>query len=209
MTGRPDFDELVGDDLSGAERERLLRTHELLLAAGPPPELSPEVEAGPTLAMTLGRARDVRRLRRRAALLLAAALAVAVVFLGGYIVGNRDTGKTPASSPAVKTLELHGTAAAKGAVGSLQIRQAEQGNWPMTLAVVGLPTLPARGYYEVFLVRNGKPWAPCGSFVVRKSDRGITVTLNAPYALRPGDSWIVTKQLPRGNGPGEPVLVPA
>jgi hypothetical protein len=158
--------------------------------------------------MTLGRARDPRRVRRGAALLLAAALAVAVVFIGGYLVGNRDGGTSP-SPPPVRTLELHGTSAAKGAFASLRLGSAEEGNWPMTLTVVGLPTLPARGYYEVFLVRNGKPWAPCGSFVVQRSDVGFTVTLNAPYALHPGDSWVVTKQLPGTSGPGQPVLVPA
>ena len=43
MSG-PDFDELVGgDDLPGPERERLQRVHELLVAAGPPPELPPEL----------------------------------------------------------------------------------------------------------------------------------------------------------------------
>ena len=39
----PDFDELIGNELEGDERERLLRVHELLIAAGPPPELPPEL----------------------------------------------------------------------------------------------------------------------------------------------------------------------
>ena len=54
MTRRPDLEDLVGADLDLSERERLRRVHDLLLQAGPPPELSPEIEAGPTLAMTLG-----------------------------------------------------------------------------------------------------------------------------------------------------------
>ncbi len=55
MTRGPDFDDLVGTDVEQAERERLRRVHDLLLEAGPPPELSPEIELGPTLAMTLSR----------------------------------------------------------------------------------------------------------------------------------------------------------
>ena len=36
----PDFDDLVGTDLDPAERARLERVHDLLMAAGPPPDLS-------------------------------------------------------------------------------------------------------------------------------------------------------------------------
>ena len=49
MTRRPDFDDLVGQDVPPEERARLHRTHELLLEAGPPPELSPEMDAVPPL----------------------------------------------------------------------------------------------------------------------------------------------------------------
>ncbi|MBV8258824.1 MAG: hypothetical protein JO073_13500 [Actinobacteria bacterium] len=202
MTHGPDFDELIGGDVGGPERERLRRAHELLLVAGPPPELSPELEAGPTLALTLGRDRGAARFRRRAALLLAAALAVAIVFIGGYAAGNRNTG-TNAAGPAWKTLSLHG---ASGAVATLRIERAEQGNWPMTLAVQGLPQLPQHGYYEVYLARNGRAWAPCGTFVVGRRSTGLTVRLNAPYELERGDTWIVTKQLPGENGVGPTVL---
>ena len=52
----PRFDDLIEDDVTGAERTRLEKVHELLVAAGAPPELSPRLESGPTLAMTLGKA---------------------------------------------------------------------------------------------------------------------------------------------------------
>ena len=39
----PDFDELVGNDLGSEERDRLRRAHELLVAAGPLPELPPSL----------------------------------------------------------------------------------------------------------------------------------------------------------------------
>ena len=44
MTDRPNFDELVGgDDLSTDEAARLQRVHDLLIEAGPPPELPPHL----------------------------------------------------------------------------------------------------------------------------------------------------------------------
>ena len=71
MTRGVDFDELM-EDADPGDRERLRRVHDMLVAAGPPAELPPEIEAGPTLAMTLGRRRSARRMKRRVALLAAA-----------------------------------------------------------------------------------------------------------------------------------------
>jgi len=84
----------------------------------------------------------------------------------------------------------------------------EAGNWPMQLNVTGLPKLPPRGYYAVFLVRNGKIFAPCGTFVVAGVAHGTSVKLNAPYRLEHGDSWVVTKQMPGNHEPGPVVLRP-
>lgn len=201
MTRTPDFDELVG--LDDPERERLRRVHALLVAAGPPPELSPELEAGPTLAVTLGRRRRAR-VRPRLMLLAAALTALALAFLGGYLAGNNGGGLASA-----RTLRLAGTHAAPGALASLRIDPVDvAGNWPMELSVTGLPKLPRGAYYEVYLVRGGKPWAPCGTFVVAGAGRGTAVRLNAPYRLRKGDTWIVTKHLRDGAEPGATVLRP-
>ena len=63
MTPPPEFEEIVGGDVEAAERARLARVHALLVQAGPPPELSPELESGPTLGMTLAR-RPARGRRR-------------------------------------------------------------------------------------------------------------------------------------------------
>ncbi len=95
MNRNPKLDELVGTETTGAERERLQHVHELLLEAGPPPELSPELEAGPNLKMTVGKRRRV--VKQRAMLLLAAAVALSLIFLGGYAVGNQR-GRLSASS---------------------------------------------------------------------------------------------------------------
>jgi hypothetical protein len=197
----PDFDDLVGADVVGTERERLQRTHELLVTAGPPPELSPELAAGPTLAMTLSRRPG--RVRRRLVLAAAAVVAVALVFVGGYAAGN---GSHSSGAPPVRTLELRGTAAAPNALASLRLLPADAGNWPMTLSVTGLPATPERGYYEVYVVRGGKPWASCGTFVVSNPETATTVTLNAPYRLRPSDSWVVTSHPAGSSGPGPTVL---
>jgi hypothetical protein len=196
----PDFDDLVGD-VDGLEAERLRRVHDLLVTAGPPPELTPQMEAGPTLAMTLGR-RGRRPVQRRVALLAAAIVVLLVAFLAGYIAANDRTASG-------HLLRLQGTAAAPGAQASLRIQEVDpSGNWPMELAALGLPKLPAKTYYEVFLVRDGKIDAPCGSFKVRSATDSVSVHLNAPYRLDEGDSWVVTRQHVGDRTPGTVVLKP-
>lgn len=203
MTRTPDFDELVGPEVDPAERARLRNVHDMLLLAGPPAELSPEIEGGPTLAMTLHRPK--RRRGHRTLLLAASIAALAVVFLGGYIVGNGNGNGLDAG----KTLSLHGTKAAPDALASLRIQPVDAaGNWPMQISVTGLPKLPPHGYYTVYLMRDGKPWAPCGFFVVKSPTHGISVWLNAPYKLKQGDSWVVTKQMPGHHEAGPIVLRP-
>jgi hypothetical protein len=200
----PSFDELIGVDVETGERERLRRVHEMLLVAGPPAELTPEQERGPTLAMTLGGKRE-RGVRNRVLLLAAALVVIALAFLGGYITGNGSSNSLASGH----TLQLAGTQAAPSALASLHILPEDYaGNWSMTLDVEGLPKLPAHSYYEVYLTRNGKPWAPCGTFVVAGLEHGTVVTLNAPYALRNGDSWVVTRQAPGENDPGPVVMKP-
>ena len=199
-TQPPDFDELIGSDVEASERARLRRVHSLLVQAGPPPELSPSLEAGPTLAMTMTR-RPVR-VRRRVMLLAAAVSVLALAFLAGFITGNSG-GKT-----AGKVMQLTGTPAAPNAFASLQIEPADAaGNWPMRISVKGLPAVHGHWYYEVFLMRDGKPYAPCGTFKVA-TNQATVVNLNAPYRLKHGDTWIVTKQPPDSKTPGQVVLRP-
>ena len=204
MNRDPRLDELVGADVTGAERQRLQRVHEMLLEAGPPPELTPELEAGPTLEMTLGKKR--RAAKPRAMLLLAAAIMVLLVFFGGYAVGNHGGGKS--SRTAVIRQELKGTSIASQAEGTLEVWNSNDGkNWPMTLSVVGLPKLPPHNYYEVYLLRHGKPWGSCGTFRVAGAPGTATkVTLTAPYSLKKGDSWVVTRPGRGGTEPGQTVL---
>jgi hypothetical protein len=203
VTRVPNFDELIGPDVDHVERERLRAVHDLLVQAGPPAELSPEIEAGPTLAMTLQR--RPRRRGHRVALLAAALALVALAFLTGYITGNGGGEGLQGGT----TLALVGTKAAPNALASLRIEPADgSGNWPMRISVTGLPKLPPHGYYTVYLERNGKQLAPCGYFVVAASNRGTSVYLNAPYDVRKGDTWVVTKQLPGHHEAGPVVLQP-
>ncbi len=201
----PDFNELVGAEATGAERERLRRAHELLVQAGAPPELTPQLRKVPSFGVA--RLQRRRVVKRRAMLLLAAALSILAVFAAGFAVADHRGGSAKTDRSAA-TLALQGTKEAPHARATLEVWHARSGNWPMTLTVKGLPKLPRHTYYEVYLVRNGKPWGSCGTFVVSKPSQPLTLTLNAPYALRNGDSWIVTRPGPAGSEPGKTVLGP-
>jgi Anti-sigma-K factor rskA len=189
MTTRPpDFDELVGEGLAGDERARLRGVHDLLVAAGPPAELSPELEHAPKVGGTV---HFLPRRRRGAVLLLAAALAAAV-FGGGFLTGAVTHG---GSKSAVTVIPMHGTPVAPDALASISLQDVDKaGNWPMRFTVQGLPNLPRGGYYELYLTRQGRIAAGCGTFNVHGGR--TTVTLNAPYKLNGFDGWVVTRHLP-------------
>jgi hypothetical protein len=185
MTERtPDFDELVGDDVPAGERTRLERVHELLLQAGPPPELPVELAEPPAPPS----ARVIRLPRRRATWLagVAAAAAVALGFGAGYLVGDRG--------PEVeRTIAMQGA----GASASLVVYAVDEaGNWPMRLSVTGLP---AGATYELWLTKAGKLAAPCGRFTVGSGE--TEVPLNAPFRLKEFDGWVVVE-----TGRTEPLL---
>jgi hypothetical protein len=203
LTHEPNFDELIGTEAAGAERERLRHAHDLLVQAGPPPELPPSLQKAPSFGVFSLHQRRV--VKRRALVLLAAAVSVAVVFFAGYAARGGGSAKT--SHPVV-SLALKGTSAVPSARGTLAVWHSRDGNWPMTLSVVGLPKLAHHGYYEVYLVRNGKPWGLCGTFRGAGSSNALTVTLNAPYSRHEGDSWVVTRPDASGAEPGQIVLSP-
>ena len=198
----PEFDDLVDAETSGAERERLRGVHEMLVRAGPPAELPPQLRKAPTFGAA--RLQQRRAVKRRAMLLLAAALSVLVVFAAGYAVADHQS-NTTAAPP--RTLALVGTAAAPHARATLDVWHSRNGNWPMRLSVAGLPKLPQNTYYEVYLVRDGQPWGSCGTFRIASGAPGVvTLTLNAPYSLQKSDSWIVTRVHRGAAEPGTTVL---
>jgi anti-sigma-K factor RskA len=201
----PDFDEMVGSDLPEEERERLRRAHELLVQAGPPPELSPEMEAVPwpeEALMPLGLTR--RPGKKRSPLLLAATVATAGLL--GFVIGQASN-STSTSVDATRVVQLKGTDLASQGRGTLEIGDEDShGNTPMVLHVTGLRSLPPGGYYDLFLSRNGKPIALCGTFNVRRGE--TVVRMNAAYELGKFDGWIVTRQQPGQHEPKDIVLRP-
>ena len=197
---RNDFDELIGDDLPDAERARLRRVHDMLVAAGPPPELPASLE-NPPARPTKSEIPYFPRRRWAAGALAAAALAAAA-FGGGYLVGH-DGGDGFAGRLVVK---MQPTAAAPtGAQGSLKLGEKDtDGNWPMLVNVSNLKKLPKGGYYNLYLTKKGRPVVLCGSFVVGGDH--TTVHFTEPYTLKNFDGWVVTLQRPRHHDPGPVVL---
>lgn len=195
MSNRPDFDDLVGPDVSPAERERLHRAHELLVAAGPPPELSPELEAVPwpedALQPLFGRRKEKRG---RRPVLLAAALATAIFV--GFLLGQATSTDNSSSISATKTVEMHGTALAQNALATLKLGKVDPaGNWPMVLHVSGLPKLSDGGYYALYLTKGGRPLVSCGTINVSGA---TSVRMSAAYALEQFDKngWVIVRQTP-------------
>ena len=182
----PDFDELVGPEVEPTERERLLRVHEALVEAGPPPELSSRLATPPSPKVV-----PVAWRRRTGVLALAAALGAAA-FTVGFLVsdyGGRSTDRVIAMS------------GAGGASASLAIFEVDDaGNWPMELDVKGLAPPASSRLYQLWLTKNGELEALCGSFLA-ESDGTIVVPMNAPYRLKEFDGWVVVEQ-----GSKEPVL---
>ncbi len=93
MSRHPDFHELIGNDLEPAERERLERVHDMLIAAGPPPELPQELADPPRPE---GKLVELARRRLRTGLVLAAAIVIAA-FAVGYLLGARGEESTSGS----------------------------------------------------------------------------------------------------------------
>lgn len=174
----PRFDDLVAAD--DPARARLRDAHELLTAAGLPPELPPELAAAPAPPD----AEVVPYTRRRFTAIGAVAIAATVLFGIGYVVGARD-----APGTAVQTITMKGSNDAEATIEVLA--RDEAGNWPMTVSVFGLPVLPKGSTYTLWLTKDGELKESCGSFVVAE---GTTeVPLNAPYPLKQFDGWVVVK----------------
>jgi hypothetical protein len=183
MTRRPDFDELVGDDLDGAERERLLRVHELLIEAGPPPSAAPA--AAPPVGATVY---ALPRRAKVAALALAAALAAAAFALG-FLVSERTGG--PGT---FEVIPMTGTAQAQGATADIELYDIDEaGNWPMELRVRGLRPPESGNAYELWLTKGDRLVELCGTFLA-EPDGTTVVPMNAPYKLLEFDEWVVVEE---------------
>jgi hypothetical protein len=178
------FDELA-EGMEPAERDRLRTVHDLLVEAGPPAELPPALASMPELEA----ARTIpfpRRRRRVAAVLVLAAALAAAVFGGGYLLGDRDTGS--GTLEPVRAVTMKGT----GAVASLRVNAPDEGgNWPVEFEVQGLPNSKGKySYYEIFVLRRGKPGYPCAGF--RVSGQTAEVSFSVPYEVKDTTRWVVT-----------------
>jgi hypothetical protein len=205
MTRTPDFDELVGKEVPAEERERLRRTHELLLEAGPPPELSPVLETVPRIEETPRWFRQRKKRVVRRVVLLAAALATAAAL--GFMFGHSTN---PNAISTERVVKLAGTNLRPQASGTLELGKNDgHGNWPMVLRVKGLQELPSGGYYDLYLTKRGKPVVLCGTFNVGRGETEIRLT--AAYDLSHFDSngWVITRQMPGHHQPTDIVLQPS
>ena len=205
MTRAPDFDDLVGKDVPDEERARLLQAHRLLVEAGPPPELSPEMDSVPWPEDSQ---MPLVKPKQRRPILLAAAIATAIGI--GFVLGQSTSSSSSSSSmEAVRVVQLAGTKLDNDARGTLELGKADaHGNWPMILHTRGLQQLPEGGYYDLYLTKGGKPVVLCGTFNVKGDE--VVVHFSAAYDLGhfDKDGWVITRQLPENHEPTEVVLKP-
>ena len=163
---RPDLDDLIGTDIEPGERARLERVHELLVAAGPPPELSPPGRRARRHRRRRGAAaRDRRRARGRR-----------------IRAGRRPRGRRPAAS----TSWCRWTPRRRHPVRPRRWRSSIS-----TTPATGRWSSPSRAStpragdrpFQLWLTRKGEREALCGAFVTA-ADGSAVVPMNAPYRLR-------------------------
>jgi hypothetical protein len=192
MTNEPDFRYLVGGEGRPDELDRLRRVHDMLVAAGPPPELSPAVAHPPAVEES----KVLAFKRRRPATVFALAAALAAAFVIGYAVADKRT-----SFSASTVVPMHGIGRLVAARADIKIGSHDSGgNYPLEMTVQGLPHLPKGGWYELLLSTHGHPTLTCGDFAVNGSP--TTFRLSVPYDLtnlgrnHRYDGWVVVRHAP-------------
>lgn len=198
-----DFRELVGsDDLEPEEEARLRRVHDLLVQAGPPPDLPPALERTPEAAEAEIVQFPLLPRRRWMTAALVAATVAALAFGGGYLFGHAKGG--PSAFSVKRVVPMKSSSSEAQAIIRISARDSV-GNWPMELEVTGLPKQAARaGYYELWLTKGHAPVEPCGAFRVH-GDKTI-VRFTIPYDAKNADGWVVTAQPDGTRQPGPVVL---
>jgi hypothetical protein len=188
------YDVVDTSGLAPDEEARLRRAHDLLVQAGPPPDLPPTLAAVPMQAPEgTGTILQFPLLpRRRLALVAVAAAAVALIaFGGGYFLGHSKS--TPAALETVHVVSMHGPGSSD-ALAVLRIAAPDSvGNWAMDVQVSGLPKQQQRSaFYQLWLTKNGKAVASCGTFRVHGKKTNVRFTVS--YNFKQFDGWIVTAQ---------------
>lgn len=195
MTRPPDFDELMEGIESAEERERLRRVHDLLVASGPPPELSAALASPQSPPAEDDVPDEWLPQRRLGASLLIGFAALAAAFGIGYLVGDREPNGRPTADPApagqvisLRPSDQNNTAGASIRLG----RKGTDGNWPMVVTVRGLDHLTGGDYYALVLTKKGKPIVTCGTFNVASSGT-TSIQMVAAYELKNFDGWAITE----------------
>ena len=194
----PNLDDLLEGIEDPRERDRLRRMHDLLVAAGPPPELSPALAGAPAAPVVEDEEPDTAWLppRRLGAVLLVGAGLLGAAFGVGYIAGEGGSDSPPAAAPPEQTAQVialrpsdqNNTAGASIRLG----RKRADGNWPMIVTVRGLEHLARGDYYTLALTREGKPVVTCGTFNVAATGT-TTIRMIAAYDLDRFDGWAITE----------------
>jgi hypothetical protein len=215
-----DFDQLVDlTDVTPEVRARLLRMHEMLVAAGPPAELPAALTTPPT-GLAADRKSETRLreaaagsakpegaeviafpVRRRAGLAaLIAATVAAACFGGGYVLANQTH---TSAVHVVRVVQLEGQQNSEAA---LKVGSADgNGNWPIELTVNGLKPLSSSASYYLMVWQNGKPSRLCGTFEVAGKG-STTVSFNVAYKITKSTKWVVTEMAPGLKFPGHVVM---
>jgi hypothetical protein len=181
----PDVRDLVGDDLPPEELARLRRVDALLRRVPAPPAEVPH-----SLTQAVAQLPLVRTpwTRRRVALALALAAALAALFFGLGRWTDDDGFDARAAVP------LQATEQARGATAMIEVgaRDEASGNFELRLTVSGLPRLPGEGrYYVLWLERDGEYAATCGTFDVAEDATSVEMTVS--YALDEYDAWVISE----------------
>lgn len=202
MTDPPDLRDLLDEDVSPEELQRLRRADEALRAVPAPP-----AEVPPSLANQIGSiaaTTPLRRRRRRTFIgAVAAAIAVAAVaFAVGFWIAQDDFNERA-------TVTMQPTEAGADARGLIRLghKDEQSGNWEFIVEVEGLPQLPEDGYYVMWLSRDGEVGAICGTFSVGEGT--TSVHMNASYRLADFEEWVVTAWLPNHDNADAPWLLHA
>ena len=196
---RPDFRELVGDDLPPEEDARLRRVHELLVAPGRPPELPPALAEPPGASAAASSSSSCTGAGSEPRSLLAAALA-AVFFGGGYWVGSAK------HAFEARDDDHDARARRRRAFASIQMAPPDEAfNWPLQRPCPRPRDLPKGGYYELLLTKDGKH-GPELRHVPHVHDGATEIDAQrAVPARRSWNGWVVVAHCP-GERTDPPVL---